>query len=175
MANEKLFYKGKRLIDVCKEKGIKYVTVCYRIHHGMTIEEAVETPLKSNAKYFYKGENLFSYCKKNKIDYSVVNYRVRVGVDIETALITDKNIKANTILNKIDGHNKYTYNGKSLSTICKEKSIPYRTIQRRLQKGMSVEEALSVPVKFYKCSRRKNFYDTMKEKELEKSTDPADV
>lgn len=162
MANvSKLFYKGKRLIDVCKEKGIKYVTVCYRIHHGMTIEEAVETPLKSNAKYFYKGENLFSYCKKNKIDYGVVNYRVRVGVDIETAVITNKDIKANTILNKVDGHNKYTYNGKSLSTICKEKSIPYRTIQRRLQKGMSVEEALSVPVKFYKCSRRKNFYDTM--------------
>jgi hypothetical protein len=159
---ERFFYGDKNLVEACREKGIKYVTAINRIRHGMTVKEAVETALMSNTKYYYKGERLIDYCKKNNINYNRVLDRLQAGIDMETAVITDMSVTVRGIKGVFDRRAKYIYNGKTLVEICKEMDIPYRTIQRRIQKGMSIEEALKEPIVYYNCSRRKKHYSTMK-------------
>lgn len=157
----KYFYKGKSLFQICKEKGLYYMTAIKRIDRGWSIEDAVEKPLYKKEKRKYKGQTVYQYCKDNNIKYQTVEGRIRKGFDIEKA-ITLKPRDKEIIKDSYRLCNcKYKYEGKTLTQVCEERGLPYCTIRRRIQRGMSIEEALNKPVTFYKCDRRKFFYKTM--------------
>lgn len=157
----KYFYKGKSLFQVCKEKGLYYMTALKRIDRGWSVEDAVERPLCEKEKRKYKGQTVYQYCKDNNINYETVQGRINRGIDLEKA-ITLKPRDKEIIKDSYRFCNcKYKYEGKTLNQICEERGLPYCTIRRRIQRGMSIEEALNKPVTFYKCDRRKFFYKTM--------------
>lgn len=42
----KYYYKGQSVMSYCKEHGLNHNTVMWRIYHGWSIRQAIETPTK---------------------------------------------------------------------------------------------------------------------------------
>ena len=113
--------------------------------------------MKGNHKYFYDGKPLKEYCKEHNICYGTIINRInRRGFSLEEAINipirnTEKENKEN------DHKNKYFYDGKPLKEYCKEHNICYGTIVIRINKGLSLEEAIKKPIN----QATKNFYKGM--------------
>lgn len=174
--------KYKDLTKLCKQKGISYYTAISRIkRYGMTIEEAVNTPISNKNKkgikercdklglsygtisgrmlrknlsfeeavdfkrqsmYRYNNQDLKDYCKENGLSInSFKYYRYFYGYTIEQWLEKVKELNKNKSSNKT---------GKSYSQIkqlSEKHNIDYRTVFSRIRKGMSLEEALTTPLR----------------------------
>ena len=144
---------------------IQRATLQWRLSNGMRIEKAIETPLRYEA-YIYKGfkgslKEIIRHFNLN-INYGTFKDRLRKGMTIEEAIEAPVN---NSSKAKI-----YTYKGfaGTLKEIIKHfnLSINYDTLQGRLCKGMTIEEAIETPTdKTHKAKiyTYKDFTGTLKE------------
>ena len=124
---------------------INYNTLYNRLYNGMTIEEAIETSVgqfTKNKIYTYKDftgtlKEIIEYFNLD-INYKALYNRLHKGMTIEEAIETP--------IVKIHKAKIYTYNGftGTLKEIIEyfNLSINYDTIQGRLYKGMTIEEAI---------------------------------
>ena len=79
-------YHGERvaLAALCKSKGVNYQSVHFRLNHmGMSVEEAIDTPIRENVTDFARK------CHEHNIPIKTVKDRMRrLGWDEEKALTT---------------------------------------------------------------------------------------
>ena len=86
---KQLFYKGKPLLEACKEKGISRYTVRGRIYERkIPLEKAIETPPGHfKVKYWYNGRPAKEVCKEKGISYSTFSKRITsYGMSVEQAI-----------------------------------------------------------------------------------------
>jgi len=83
--------------------------------------------------------SIYKYCEKHGISYDVVRNRIeKMGWEVEKAITTpveERKKRENRI-----------YKGKNLKEYCRDNDLPYTTVLGRIQKGMSVEEAVETPI-----------------------------
>ena len=145
-------YKGVEyysLAGLCREFGLVYQTVWARLDKGMTLEQAIDTPLKrhNNVPIIYKGkeyDNVKALCIKKNLNPGTIYLRLRQGMTLEQAIDTPIKSVESVKFNGV------TYS--SLKALCEEFGVSYDSIRRRLfQHGMTLEEALSKPIKESSC------------------------
>ena len=133
---------GLSLLEYCKRNGLNYATVSGRINRfGYSVEEAIKIPVKEQIRkeITYAGMSIYKYCEKHGISYDVVRNRIeKMGWEVEKAITTpveERKKRENRI-----------YKGKNLKEYCRDNDLPYTTVLGRIQKGMSVEEAVETPI-----------------------------
>lgn len=150
MKGKKINYKGVEYTSIkalCEKYKVSYAMVSQRLKKGMSIEEAIETPLKKHRNgipVMYKGkqyQSIRSLAKKKNIPYHVVQMRVKKGMNIEKAIDTPVGeLMGNTI--EFKGK---TYS--SFSKLCKEYNISSSIALSRLNMGWSLEKTLTKPIR----------------------------
>lgn len=142
-----LEYQGETLsVSQCSEKfNINANTIYERIRNGLSLQEAVQTPLSKPQKYEYKGKE-YGYTEIQKvfgINATTFVNRVKRGMAIEEAIETELLIPQ-----------KYSYNGVEYTApeIYKKFGIRADTFRFRLKKGMTVAEAIETPINKQKSS-----------------------
>ncbi|MCG3815667.1 hypothetical protein I3256_06945 [Photobacterium damselae] len=132
-------YRGDKrlLIELAEEHNIKYRTLYSRLYlHGWDIEQALNTPVQEQERlYFFQGElrNLVVISEMTGKTYSTLHRRVtELGMTIDEAVETDP-------------FPKLLIHGEMLSKnqICEKYDIAFVTLNKRLEKGMSPEEAVA--------------------------------
>ena len=78
----------KTLKEYCDRNKLPYKAINYRINHGWTLEDALNTPPIEPKYVLSTGETLRAYCKKNNIVYGTMLKRIRKGYSLEEALST---------------------------------------------------------------------------------------
>ena len=172
MKGKPVEYKGvtyPSLKDLCTKLDVSYAMVTQRIKKGMSLEDAVEKPLKThrNGKpVVYKGieyPSLRQLSKEKGIPYHVAQMRVKKGMDIEQAIDTPV---GGLMGNQISFFGK-DYN--SFAKLCKDYHIPPAIALSRLNMGWSLEKTLFTPVRKTKnkyipdLSYNGKNYETLKE------------
>lgn len=141
-SNHLINYKGCDLTisQAAKEGNIDFNVLHYRITSPkkMTIEEAVETPVRTPPKYEYKGKyySVKEIMENFHLDFKTFFRRLNMGMSIAEAIET-----------KIE-FPKYEYKGMEYTTYEIEKNfgINATTFRSRVKSGMSVEEAIDKEV-----------------------------
>lgn len=133
----KMFTSLKALSKYC---GVYEKTISYRIHHGMTLEEACVNK-KYSCNYSYddsKEKSLIDLCKDKKKDIELVQNRLSRGYTIQEALNKPKKVTKQGKSVLVDGT---LYN--SVSEACRELKLEVKesTIRRRLLKGWNADDA----------------------------------
>lgn len=129
--------KEMNLRAVCRQKGLKYLTIYQRIKTGWTIKDALSTPINSPKKYIVNGKEveIKGYCDKHKLDFTAVRNRIyQSGMSFEDAIDFSKG----TI------RKKFKLKGREiiLKHECSARGFSYSRIQRLINiKGMSVLKA----------------------------------
>lgn len=143
LSNTKYFYKGKSLMDYCKEYNLDYYKYAYRIfklrkkkeYENLNNEELVKIAIDGSFltnKYTYKGKQLKEYCKENEINYSTIMSRIfklkkkEEYKDLDNDTLLKIAIESEIILGK------YCYKGMPLRKYCDENDINYATIMSRI-------------------------------------------
>ena len=136
------------LTQIAKHFDINYGTLCSRINkQGMSIEDAVNTPIEEKEKIHTINEftgNLKEIAKHFNIAYSTLQNRINKGMSIEDAINTHiKEQKRKEC--KIETYTVNDFTG-NLYQIAKHFNINYQTLSYRLKQGMSIEEAINIPI-----------------------------
>ena len=89
--NKKYRYKGKNrlLSDISELTGISYTTLKYRMtHRGMSIKEAIETPITKARQLKYKGKyyTIAELSNETDIDQRTIRSRLAYGLSTNQAL-----------------------------------------------------------------------------------------
>lgn len=81
---------GEILTDYCNKRGINPHSIVTRLHTGMNLQEAVDTPIKPFKLMTIPstGERLIDYCKNNGLTLSTIYSRIKKGMSIEEAITT---------------------------------------------------------------------------------------
>lgn len=97
MKAKRIEYKGRKYSprELSELKNIKYSTLINRLYKGMTVEEAIETPIyakRNKPKYKYKGRLFYisELMKFTKLSRSTVDKRLRQGWEVVDALTRPK-------------------------------------------------------------------------------------
>ena len=150
MKGKKITYKGVEYSSIkalCEKYKISYAMVSQRLKKGLSIEEAIETPLKKHRNgitVVYKGkeyQSIRSLANKKNIPYHVVQMRVKKGMSIEDAI--------DTPVGELMG-NKVEFKGKvysSFSKLCKAYNISSSIAISRINMGWSLEKTLTTPIR----------------------------
>lgn len=150
MKGIKVNYKGveySSIKSLCETYKISYAMVSQRLKKGLSVEEAINTPLKEHRNgipVMYKGKkypSIRNLANSKNIPYHVVQMRVKKGMDIETAV--------DTPVGELMG-NEIEFKGKiypSFSKLCKEFKIPSSIVLSRLNMQWSLNKALTTPVR----------------------------
>lgn len=81
---------GETLKEYCDKNNLKYKVIHFRITHGWTLEEAINTPVtvfKQRVKIILpSGETLSEYCKNKGLKYDTIKRRLDYGWTLENAL-----------------------------------------------------------------------------------------
>lgn len=143
-------YNGKQYSSIktlCKEKNLSYAMVTQRLKKGLSLKEAIETPLKKHRNgisVFYKGTeypSLRNLAMSKNVPYHVVQMRVKKGMSVEDAIdIPIGELMGNDI--QFQGK-KYS----SFSKLCKEYNISTTIALSRMNMGWSLEKTLLTPVR----------------------------
>lgn len=100
MKAKRIEYKGKKYSpkELSLLKNIKYSTLINRLNKGMTVEEAIETPIyakRNKPKYKYKGRLFYisELMKFTNLSRTTVDKRLRQGWEVEDALTRPKHYR----------------------------------------------------------------------------------
>lgn len=138
-------YKGKEYAsvkDLCGALGVNYQTISSRLAKGWTIEQAVETPIKTPVKLTNLVVEGVEYdtkqdaCDAYNIPLYVVDFRIQSGMSLEDALLKP--------WVKWQRQSKYTYDSKqfsSLRSLCSYAGISLSTLYNYLDKGYTLDDA----------------------------------
>jgi uncharacterized protein (DUF433 family) len=133
-----------------RQFGIKADSIYERLNRGWSVEEAITKKpdiarnRRDNVWIKYKGESLIlaDWSKRTGVSGKTINRRIRdYGWSVEDALT--KNPKRNP-----KGFKYLEFEGKSMTQAewAKETGIKPSVICKRLKRGWSVEDALTMPV-----------------------------
>ena len=134
-------YLGNKYInrkEMCKAYSIKESTYRSRIKKGMTVKEALTTPLSQRYVYDHLGNkyiNQEEMCKAYNIKESTYRSRTKRGATVEEALTTplSQRYVYDHLGNKYDNRKK----------MCEAYNISYDTYQGRRRRGWSLEKTLT--------------------------------
>ena len=134
------------LKEIAEHFNINYRTLCSRINKGMSIEDAVNIPIKDDEIKIYTvngfTSNLKQISKNFNINYDTLRNRInKQGMSIEEAVNTPVEEKG-----KIYTVNEFTGN---LTQISKHFGINRITIKYRLEHGFTIEEAVFFQKEYY--------------------------
>lgn len=138
--------KYPSLSKLCHEYNLDYNRVEGRLYRGWSLEDAINTPRIEQDKIELSYDNkiyssLNSLCEENGLTYSSVYYGLKSGLSLEDAISKSKVEDCKAI--------SFEYNGKkyrNLSCFCKEHDLNYGTIQARIKRGWSIEDAINKPI-----------------------------
>lgn len=82
----------KSLVEFCKEYKINYSTFLSRLDNGMSYEEALKSPVKTEmtATIDDKTQTIKDWCKELNVNYGTVLTRIKHGMSHEDALLSPK-------------------------------------------------------------------------------------
>lgn len=132
-------YKGvtKPRLAHAKDHGLDSLLVAHRMQQGWTIDEALETPVAKANLFTFDGktQSIPAWSKETGIHRRTIGERLyRFGWTVEEALTTVARVPV-----EYNGHFKL------VSEWAAEFRLEPSTLRRRLDKGMSMEEALKPP------------------------------
>lgn len=150
MKGKKVIYNGveySSIKSLCESCNVSYAMVTQRLKTGMSIEEAINIPLKTHRngiKIVYDGieyPSIRSLAKAKNIPYHVIQMRLKKGMSIKKAIETPVGeLMGNEIVFK---NKKYS----SFSKLCKAFNIPPSIALSRLNMNWSLEKTLTTPVR----------------------------
>lgn len=128
------------LSALAREKHISYGTMYRRLRMGMDLEQALQSNQR-NHTIEYDGKiypSIKALADEQQKVYSTLKARLERGMSVEKAL---------QINNRLPSRKRRSveYAGKmypSIRSLAIERRMPYQTLRARLEKGMSVEEAI---------------------------------
>jgi len=118
--------------------GISRMTLDARLRKGMSLEEALTTPLRTHGYTDHLGnyfKNQHEMAEFWHINESTLALRLRKGLSIEKAL--------EVVSIEVTDHKGITYH--SMTAMCDAYEISRSTVERRLANRWSLEEALTYP------------------------------
>lgn len=141
----------KTRADACKAHGVAADVVTYRVNKlGMSVEEAILTPVKLSPRrgIDYKGRHFNSatqFARFVNLPSRTITHWIDVGLSPEDAV---QKILDNRELCLGKGK-KIKYKDEeysSMTELCTKKGVSYSAFTQRLNKGMSVEEAVDTEI-----------------------------
>lgn len=137
---------------MCKAWGISPQAYLTRINNGWSLEEALTTPVASRSSHVsqrtctdHEGTEYPSHaamCAAWGINYNTYMERLARGMTQEEALTTGKHERAGK---PCQDHLGQTF--PSTAAMCRHWEIGLSTFQGRITRGLTLEEALTTPVK----------------------------
>ena len=149
-------HKGKEytsILEMCKAYGVSYHKFNERLKKGYTLESALtgKNIIKNRSKEVKdfngkKFESESAMCRHWHVNISTYKKRLKLGYSLKGALTGD-----NTSRSRCDTEEKRTdHHGvvyQSTNKMCVAYGIGVVTYRSRLKRGLTVEEALTEPVK----------------------------
>lgn len=139
MSNGIYTYKGIPLYTYCKREGIDYNAVIQTIYRnnkkGISSEESIEKAINTvteGARYLYKGVSIVKIAKERNISVTQLRRQIRKKKKEDESRPLNE-IVEEVVDNYVPGV-KYKYKGKSLSKVCDELGIKYKTVLYKLRK-----------------------------------------
>ena len=150
---DRIEYNVKGLVgtipQLSKKFGISSTSVYHRLEKGMSLEDALLTKprvvKKDTKEYCVNGVtgSLKELSKYFNIRYETVKGRIRLGYSVEDALLTparEWKIGWSSILHTVDGVTG------TVEDLDRYFDISFYTVKGRLDRGWSLEDALSKPI-----------------------------
>lgn len=152
LSNSRICYdhlgnKFRSFRAMCRYYNINHQSVQYRLSIGQSLEEALTAEkTTANAKICYdhlgnKFESFSAMCRYYNTPYQRVQHRLSVGQSLKEALTAEKNASSNSKICYDFQGNKF----KSQNEMCEYYGITRRMLKSRLLKGLTLEEALTLP------------------------------
>ncbi|ADL36339.1 hypothetical protein bpr_II402 (plasmid) [Butyrivibrio proteoclasticus B316] len=154
-------YKGEKysLKRLAQIYGVPYTRLVQRIRYGFTLEEALtiqnghdrhSVKVAADGKVLYG--SLKQFLKETGISTAYFYRQRKKGIPLEQ------------ILSDYRSKEKRCAENRKIKTICETYSISYETIKKRLEHGLSLEEALAAKNPLFKSCKDPfgNHYDTFK-------------
>lgn len=143
--------KFESLEKMCKHWGIKSLTYKARLNKGMTVQEALETPVKSRSRSVEVVDHLgnkftsgAALCRYWKIDNGTYRTRIKAGWSMKETLETPVKKLSEGPLRIVRDHLGNEFG--SISEMCDYWRINYNTFNSRIDSNMSLKDALETPV-----------------------------
>lgn len=132
--------------SLCKAYNIASTTLRYRLNRGWSLKDALTKEKKSNGKGKAVQDHLGNkygstkdLCKAYNINYTTFMVRIENGWSMEDAIT--KEIQTPEKGKAIQDHLGNTY--ESVKSLCKAYNIDITTFTTRLDRGWSIEDALT--------------------------------
>lgn len=159
-----VIYQGKEyesITALAKAHDMSYRSLYYRLKNGWELDKALKVPLKESTTVIYQGKKYTSIKKlaeQHGVRYLTLCYRLKNGWEVDEAVELPSGAKNRTRIYPNENHEALKmlinqpviYQGKeyaSLPVLAKERGIKYQTLYRRMYRGWTLEDAVSVPVR----------------------------
>lgn len=143
-------HTGKSFVskgDMCKHWGISLTLFYDRINSGMSLKDALETPINNSSipqikcqdhkgKWYNSKQEM---CAAYNINITTFLSRINSGMTLKEALETPV-ISVNNRIKEVKDHLGITYPTKK--AMCSKYNVPIETYDSRIKKGWTVKEAL---------------------------------
>lgn len=142
MIKDHLGNEYESINEMCRVYSINPSTYRFRIASGLSIEEALLTPLKRNICKDHMGNvfpSISKMCKHYNINKSTFNTRIKRGMSIEEALTQEVELPSEKGIECYD-HKGNRY--KNYTEMAKIYHIPVSVLKDRLKRGLGIKEAL---------------------------------
>ena len=142
MVKDHLENEYESIIEMCKAYSINPSTYKFRILSGMSVEDALLMPLRKNTCIDHMGNTFSSInkmCKYYNINKSTFSTRIKSGMSLKDAL-TQKIALPTEKGTECFDHKGNRY--ESYAEMAKAYHIPASVLRDRLNRGLSVEDAL---------------------------------
>lgn len=136
-----VLYDGKSISEWSDEVGISRATIEKRLDSGWSIEDAIKTPIREQIFLTFNGktQNVADWCKELGLNVGTVRGRLKKGWSTEEALTG----KGHNLSKGVPRMLFYDGREQSVTGWARELNINKSTLFSRLNKGWSVEEALT--------------------------------
>lgn len=142
MPKRKLEYKGEKydsIRSLADAAGVPVSTMKYRLSHGWSVEQAVETPVGDQSKeIIYEGKrypSLMALAREQNLDYGRLETRLQYGWTIEDAVKTPIQSMERKVIFK-----GCLY--PSLGDLARELEIPYNILSHNVNRCEDIEAAV---------------------------------
>ena len=172
----KYFYKGKILIDYCRQNNISYYSVLTYVNRKLEkdntksiddlIDEGINTINRYGVVYYYKGIPLKDYAKQNNLNAgsircSILREKVRTNKPLQE--IIDECVESYKKFSL-----KYYHNGIPLVDYCNRTGLNYKTIIKKYlseyknDTNISTDNAIKQIVEYYQehpCIKNRYYFN----------------
>lgn len=130
--------EGVNFSQLCREHNINIGTVQSRLLKGMSLDDALTTPVRQYKKYFgMDTRDIGKLCRDKGISFYTVKRRLEAGYSLEESL--------NIPVNSIKKPSQFMYKDTPLTLVCEERGLNYWSVVARIKRGWSIEDAVEIP------------------------------